>query len=211
MWSTGGAGINYGSAAAGRLWSATSNTSHVEPDWIGNTVLNAQAPILVLRNPSGSNVRANIIALSLFVTNLCVDNVHFKVISDRIDRYVTLSGTMDSNGNGDSVFTLPTTVGRPARTSLLQVYEELVDYEASTFTNTFNRSDLIGRTLAVAGSPNPVDYGVLPLGKGNSGIFSFNGALILEPNTTAAVYAWATTTAPRGRFALRWSEESLQN
>lgn len=209
MWNVGGMGVNYGSAANGRLWSAASNPAQVGADWIGNTVFNEQAPILVFRNPSGSGVRANMIAVSLFVTNLAGGNVHFRVMSDRIDRYVTLSGTAHSNGNADSVMVLPTTVGRPAKTSALVVYDELAELEAATFTNTMNRSDIIGTTLAVAGSPQEIDYGVLPAGSGNSGVFSFNGSLVIEPNTVAMVYAWAVTTAPQGRFAARWTEELL--
>jgi hypothetical protein len=212
MWNVGGAGINYGLAMAGRLWSAATNPMAVNPDWIGNTVYNEMTPILLFRMAASSAVtatRAALMSITLHVTNLPGDNVHFRVVSDRIDRYVTLSGIAHSNGNSNAVYTLPANVGRPNAQSNLIVYDEHVDLEAATFTNTMNRSDIVG-TTTVAGSPSDIDYGILPAGRGNSGNFTFNGGVIIEPNTIVAVYAWSATVAPQGRFAAMWTEERLQ-
>lgn len=203
MWNVGGSDAGL----TGRIWTATSNPDQVGPDWIGGPVFDESAPILVFRNPADSNRRITLMALALFVTNTPGGVSHFRVIADRIDRYVPLSGTLHVNGNSNAKLRLPATVsGAPPLTSLLEIYDELVDYEAASFTNTLARFDGNG-TVAVAGEPLENDYGLLPAAAGAAGVFNFNGSLILEPGTTAAVYAWAATTAPQGRFAARWTEE----
>jgi hypothetical protein len=188
----------------GKVWAAASNPEQVNPTWIGNTVFNTMTPILVFRNPADSGTKAIIDSLTLFINNTPGGFVSVRVQADRIDRYVTLSGTLHDNGNADQALTQPATLGRPALTSALEIYDELVELEDTTFTNTisYNGSDVVATS-----SPGEIDGGVMAASAGAFLNLDFRGAFILEPGTIAAVYAWAATTAPEGRFAMRWMEE----
>src|SRR6185295_2374242 len=119
----------------------------------------------------------------LFINNTPGGFVSARVLADRIDRYVTLSGTLNVNGNGNQALTLPATVGRPAQTSKLLVYDELVDYEATSFTNSITYN---GQTITVTSNDGEQDGGVMAAAAGANLLMEFRGSFIMEPGTTAA-------------------------
>lgn len=205
MWNLG----NSHSPQSGELWAAGSEPTQVEDEWIGNTVFNAQTPILVIKNPSDSNVRAKFDHIWLWISNTPGGFVSYKVLADRIDRYVLLSGTLHNNGNANARLMRASSVfgPSPAKSSGILIYDEQPDYEATSFTNSLANN--VGGTTAVASFDQHVEAGTLAAAAGANVRIPLNGSLVLEPGCTAAVYAWAATTAPRGFWSAKWIEEKV--
>ncbi len=206
MWNASGNLPILTEGAAGNVWTAGSNPAQVGPTWIGGLGFDEMSPILVFRNPSNSGVRAQFDSTGLFITNTPGGVVHVRCIVDRIDRYTLLSGTKHVNGNAYGSLKRPASAGgsgAAGATSLIEIYDEFVDYEPSSMTQAFTVN---GITTNLNGSPGDAGYGTIGVGVGAADTLFHNGGLILEPGTSAAIYAWAATTGPQGRFFTRWIE-----
>ena len=203
MSSSTGYGYLQQAAANGRVFSAGSDPAQVGPNWIGTITFDALVPILVFRNPSDSAMRATLDSVLLTIANTPGGPVNVRVLADRVDRYTTLSGTLHENGAGNPYFTHPAPAGRGLE-SLLEVYDELPDYEPTSHTQdiTYN-----GVTVTLTSADQDVDAGVVAASAGSFLKLDFRGSVIMEPGTSVAIYAWAATTAPQGRFSARWNED----
>ena len=196
MWVRGAGGANYAAAHTGRLYTVTTDPDSVDDVWFGALDFEEMSPIVVLYNPAASGRRATILNAFFTVTNIPGDEVHFRIMTDRSNRYVTFSGVARTPANGNTSHQ-----GETGHVSTMEFYDEEPDLESSTFTDL--------ETPAVASSPQGHDYGMLPVGQGNSGSFDVAGSIVLQPSDVCMVYAWALVNQPQGKYVFRWLEEVI--